>query len=244
MVSIAVQLFKAMEDEKVELHLLHKVCGSRIQYRKHCPVCHMEVDASEVVRGAELPDGRYVVVESEAAGPAPDHTIAIVSFHDLPEIDPVLYRQAYWVKPLAGAEKAYRLLAETLQDTHLVALATMALRQKFSLAVVRSMEPHVLMLHSLYFPESLREDGRDFGQGQAAISDKERDMAKMLVMQMQEPFVAANYPNEARRELLERIQAGSPQGVHAPDEAVTKEVLSLMEQLRASVEQTAHPRQA
>ncbi|AUW95448.1 Ku domain-containing protein [Sulfobacillus thermotolerans] len=238
LVAIPIQLYKAMDDDKITMHLLHVVCGSRIQYRKHCPVCDVDVQPDDVVRGVELPDGRYVILQpDEDSQTSADRTINLVSFHQLGEIDPVLYRQAYWVKPLPGGEKAYRLLTDTLQETRTVGLATMTLRQKFSLSVIRPVPPHVLMLHSLYFPESLREEGRTFGQTTAVISEKERDMAKMLVTQMQEPFVEENYPNLARRELLERIEALAPNAQPAPDARVTKEVLSLMEQLRSSVEQ-------
>lgn len=61
----------------------------------------------------------------------------------------------------------------------------------------------------------------------------------MLVKQMQEPFVPERYPNEAKRELLERIQALMPSAITPEETHTTREVMSLMEQLRASVSQTA-----
>ncbi|WP_028962982.1 Ku protein [Sulfobacillus thermosulfidooxidans] len=240
LVSIPIQVYKAMDDEKVEIHWLHKVCGSRIQYRKYCPICHVEVEPGEIVRGAPVPDGRYVVLEDQdIIQSSKDHNVTIMSFHLLDAIDPVYFRQAYWLKPLPGGHKAYRLLAETMQDTHLVALAELTLRSKPSLAVVRTFHSSTLMMHTLYFPESLREEGKNFGDVSVQISDKERDMAIMLVKQMQEPFVPERYPNEAKRELLERIQALMPSAITPEETHTTREVMSLMEQLRASVSQTA-----
>ena len=235
LVSIPIQVYKAMDDEKVEVHWLHKVCGSRIQYRKYCPVCQIEMKPGELVRGAPVPDGRYVVLEDEEPPVKADHSVTIVSFHLLDAIDPVYFRSAYWLKPMAGGHKAYRLLADTMEHTRLVALAELTLRNKPSLAVVRTFQASTLMMHTLYFPESLRGEGKTFGDIAVQISDKERDMAAMLVEQMQEPFVPERYPNEARRQLLDRIQALMPQALAPPDDHATNEVISLMEQLRASI---------
>ncbi len=235
LVSIPIQVYKAMDDEKVEIHWLHKVCGSRIQYRKYCPTCRIEVEAAELTKGAPTPDGRYVVLDEEKLETVHDHNVSIISFHLLDAIDPVYYRQAYWLKPMPGGDKAYRLLRDTMKQTNLVALAELTLRSKLSLAVVRTYEDSSLMMHTLYYPESLRQEGKRFGEIATPVSAKEQDMATMLVKHMQEPFVPEHYPNVARRELLERIQSLTPMAKEPHNYQTTEEVISLMEQLRESV---------
>ncbi|MDA8193300.1 MAG: Ku domain-containing protein [Thermaerobacter sp.] len=236
LVAIPVQVYKAMDEERVELHWVHTVCGHRIHYRKFCSQCHRDVTAEELAKSAPLPDGRYVVVPAEEPAPAAsDHTITILSFHSLTEIDPVFYRQAYWLEPGAGGRKAYRLLTGTMRAAGKVALGEMTLRSRRRMTVLRPYEETALMLHQMYFPESLRRDGAQFGQGPAAISDREREMAETLIAQMSEPFVPQNYPNAARQRLLETIAGLTPSAVRADAGKPVAEVIDLMEQLKASI---------
>lgn len=238
LVSIPVQLFKAMDDERVELHYVHKACGSRIRYQKTCPVCQVTVGADDLAKGSELPDGRFVIVPEEEPTNPTDHTITILSFHALSDIDPVFYHQSYWVKAGPGAQKAYKLLADTMQRHHKVALAEMVLRSKTSLAVVRPFPGGGLMLHRMYYPESLRREGTAFGELNVEINEREEKMAASLIDEMTEPFVPASYPNVAKARLLKTIQQLMPQAITPQAEAPSTEVLSLMEQLKASLEKS------
>lgn len=237
LVSIPIQLFKAMDEERVETHWIHKACGSRIRYQKQCSACQSPVAPGDIVKGAPLPDGRYVELPEPHDTPHSDRTITIVSFHALRDIDPVFFQKAYWLKASLGGEKAYHLLSETIAETGRVALAEMRLRQKVTLAVVRTYGEGTLMLHTMYFPESLRREGEAFGHLEVNVTDKERKMAMALIEQMDEPFVAANFPNVERQKLLEQIQALIPSVRATPDSATTGQVASLMEQLKASMAQ-------
>lgn len=236
LVSIPVALYKALDDPRVEMHYLHRPCHSRIRYQKVCPVCGVAVDAEDLVKGTPLPDGRFVVVPVEDTVTSPDHTINIVSFHELKDIDPVFYDQSYWLKPGPGGQKAYRLLADTMRDTGKVALAEMTLRSRLSLALIRTFGETALMLHRMYYPETLRQEGAHFGDIDVAISTRERDLARMLVDHMAEPFVPEHYPDEARRRLLETIQSLMPQAVTPKTvDTPNRDVLDLMQRLKASV---------
>lgn len=235
LVSIPIQVFKAMETERVTTHWIHESCKSRIQYQKYCPTCERSVPGEEVVTGAPLPDGRFVVLPpEEKAGPV-DHTITILNFPALQEIDPVFWETSYWLKPGPGGQKAYALLTRTMRELGRVALAEMVLRTRPSLAVVRPYNEETLMLHRMYYPESLRQEGSDFGAGATGPSDKELDMARTLVEHMAEPFDPAAYPNQYRLDRLRQIEELMPEA-EMPVTAPGKEVLDLMEKLKASVQ--------
>lgn len=235
LVSIPIQVFKAMESERVVTHWIHDACHTRIQYQKYCPSCERVVPAEDVVTGAPLPDGRFVILPpAEKAAPA-DHTITILSFPELREIDPVFYETSYWLRPGPGGQKAYALLTRTMNAMKRVALAEMTLRQRPSLAVVRAYNETTLMLHRMYYPESLRAEGAQFGaEGTVSLDDKELRMAETLVEHMAEPFDAALYPNEHRLARLKQIEALMPTAA-VPNTAPTQQVLDLMEKLKASV---------
>lgn len=236
LVSIPIQMFKAMESERVTTHWIHEPCRTRIQYQKFCPTCGRPVATEEVVTGAPLPDGRFVVLPPEDNTGPSDHTITIVNFPKLSEIDPVFWETSYWLKPGAGGQKAYRLLTRAMRDMERVALAEMTLRKRPSLAVVRAYNETTLMLHRMYYPESLRREGAAFGPtGGTEVPNKELAMAHTLIEHMAEPFRPEEYPNRARQERLQQIEALMPTATVSKT-APEHEVLDLMEKLKASVE--------
>lgn len=234
LVSIPIQVFKAMESERVTTHWIHEACHARIQYQKYCPTCERPVPPDEVVTGAPLPDGRFVVLPPPDKPESGDHTITIVNFPHIEDIDPVYYETAYWLKPGPGGQKAYALLIRVMQETGRVALAEMKLRSRASLAVVRAFNDSTLMLHRMYYPESLRQEGAHLGPTpKDGLAEKELLMARTLVEHMAEPFRAEDYPNAPRLERLKQIEALTP--IAPPTAAPTREVMDLMEQLKASV---------
>ena len=67
LVAIPIQLYKALSDETVEVHLVHKICSTRIQYQKRCPQCDQVVEPDDIARAAPLPDGRMVILPAKSS---------------------------------------------------------------------------------------------------------------------------------------------------------------------------------
>lgn len=237
LVAIPIQLFKAVSDESVEIHLVHKACGNRIKYQKICPYCDQRVEADDIGRAAPLPDGRMVILPSPPEPPkSSDRAVTILSFHALSEIDPVYYHQAYWVRPATGGAKAYALLADAMNTSRQVALADFTLRQHKRLAVIRPFRDQGLMLHSMHYPEALRTEGIVDPAPEMTFTAKERDLASQLLAHMQETFVPESFPNQERRDLLAHIEALVPSArMPASSLEASAEVQDLMAQLQASM---------
>ena len=243
LVSIPIQMFKAMDDEHIALHWVHAACRSRIRYQKFCPRCQRMVESDELSKAYQLADGRLVPLEAgNPAWPLPpeaeNRNIGIVAFHRLDDVDPILYRTAYWLKPAAGGSKAYRLLLDAMDASGLIAVAQMVLRTKPSLALIRPIEGSSLVLHVLYYPESLRSEGLQFGRVEAHIAPKEQELALQLVTQMTEPFDPRAYPNQTGHAFLERIRALAETVPPPTAESLPEDLLALMERLKASLEET------
>jgi DNA end-binding protein Ku len=228
LVSIPVQVYKALDSDQVTMHWVHRTCGSRIRYQKVCPVCQAAVEQADLVKATPLEDGRLVWLEDdESAGPA------------------MYFNQAYWLKPGDGGAKAYRLLWEAMEESEKVAVAQMKLRSRAQLAVIRPYHTGTLLLHSMHYPEALRSAGAHFGDVPVGEpSPKEREMALELVRQLAEPFRPEAYPNEQRAELLERIRAHAAAAVAEPEPPPNRAVVDLVAQLKASVEQARQERGA
>src|SRR5205823_11618483 len=83
------------------------------------------------------------------------HSIDIMDFVDLDEIDPVYFRKAYYLLPAEGAEKPYRLLVRALEETGKVGIAKVVIRNKQHLAALRPYEG-LLLLETMYYADEVR----------------------------------------------------------------------------------------
>lgn len=248
LVSIPVELYRAVGAERVESHWIHRGCGERVRYQKLCPACDRVLDSSDIARAAVLDDGRLVPLDDEEA-PAErrplDRAISILSFHPLADLDPVYFDQAYWLKAASGGQKAYRLLSQAMALRQQVAVARMAARERPRLSVVRPYGTGALMLHSMHWPEAVRLKGAHFGSGGPEASDREQEMALALVDHLSEPFTPAAYPDEARAALMAALAERADQGHAVAPAGPPPGLTDLVDQLRRSLEDApAVPRAA
>jgi DNA end-binding protein Ku len=65
MVSVPVKLHTATESKTIHFHLVHARDGSRIESRRICSKEGREVPYKQVVKGYEIDEDRYVVLEHE-----------------------------------------------------------------------------------------------------------------------------------------------------------------------------------
>ncbi len=244
LVNIPVKLYTATEDKDVKFNSLHKVCGTQIRYRKHCPSCDREVAQDEIVRGFPYEKGYFVTIEEEDLEAIPVKTtrqVEIVDFVDLPEIDPIYFQKSYYLEPDTGAEKPYALLRRAMQETNKVAVAKVAIRHKESLACVRVFE-RALVMETMHYPDEIRGTEKLSGiENEIELSEREMDMAIKLVDNLSEPFNPEKYEDAYRKELLDLIQRkiqGQPEAERAPAPGVGK-VIDLMEALEASLRATS-----
>ena len=53
LVNIPVELYSALSHQEISFHLLHRKCHTRLEYKRFCPKCQIEVPWEEVIRGYE-----------------------------------------------------------------------------------------------------------------------------------------------------------------------------------------------
>src|SRR5215212_2321 len=238
MVSIPVKLFGATESKDISFNLLHATCGTRLQQRRWCPTDEVDVPWNETARGYEYAKGQYVVLTDEDFERLPlpsKHTIDLSAFVEEKEIDPVFYERSYYLEPAERSEKPYALLLKALEKRNLSAVATITIRKKEQLCVLR---PHegTIMLETLYYPDEIRtERGADLST--VKVSDRELEMAFTLIDIFRKPFDPSEYHDHYREALAELIEAKleGKQVVKAPTPRDTR-VLDLADALKRSVE--------
>jgi len=246
LVAIPVRLFPATRRRDLKFNLLHRRCGSRIQYRRWCPRCEEELSTEEMVRGYEYARGQYVTLEDEeiknAAGEQTNQ-IELVSFARLPEIDPVYFDRTYHAVPQRPGRKAYALLSGALQSSERVGIGRFVLRNKPHLVSVRAGE-HNLMIETMYYPDEVVEQPEEVqkmqrGAGEGQISTSEWEMAEQLVGNLSEPFQPEQYVNDYRKRLETVIESKiEGRDIVTPPEREVGEVIDLMEALEKSLEAT------
>jgi DNA end-binding protein Ku len=250
LVSVPVGLYSATADQTIHFNQLHKGTSNRIRYKKVDEVTGEEVPNSDIVNGYDLGDGEYVVVtreELKEVAPGKSETIEISDFVDLDRIDPVHFRQTYYLAPRGkGADRAYALLRQAMHETGKVGIATLILRDKEHLVAVRPGED-VLILETMYFADEIRTPSEELDSlpQDASFAGRELEVAKKLVESLTVEWSPEDYHNTYRarvEEVIERKREGH--AVVFEKERPKSNVIDLMAALEASVARTGESRAA
>ncbi len=239
LVVIPVRIYKATENKTPSFHLLHVECNTPIRYLKWCPTCQREVMPEEIVRGVEYEKGQYVLLTEEDLSNLPEpesHSVTIMEFCNISEVDPVFFRDAFFLEPQEGSARAYFLLLQAMTESRTVAVARVALRSRETLALVRPYQDKVLALETMYWADEVRSaESLEIPTG-VEVAPQEKEMAKTLVKMMKKPFEPEKHVSAYRRQLNELVQAKlqGRQVVREPVRAPA-DVIDLMEALRRSI---------
>ncbi len=117
-----------------------------------------DLDADEVVRGYEVDKNKYVVVtdeELERLQPEKTRDIDLKQFVPADSIPPLYFERGYFLTPAANSQKAYKLLAETMEQSGLAGLATFVMRGKEYLVAIFS-DKGILRAETMRFPDEIR----------------------------------------------------------------------------------------
>jgi DNA end-binding protein Ku len=240
LVMIPVRLYAATEQKDISFRQVHRADGGRIRFRRVCSICDEEVPYEDVVKGYELPTGEMVVVDDEDLAELPLPTtkaIEVLHFAPAEQLDPILFNRSYFVEPEAPGARAYVLLRDALEQSGRIAVAQVALRQRESLATLRSRDG-VLVLETLLWPDEVRPAAFPFLEQEIEVRPQELAMASSLIDSMTSDFDADAHHDGYREALIQVIEAkiaGHELTQPAPVE-IAASPTSLADALRASLE--------
>jgi DNA end-binding protein Ku len=156
-VSVPVNLFPANKSSRAPLRMLSSV-GEPLSRKYYSEKTERDLDADEMVRGYEIEKGKYVVItdeELERLAPDKSRDIDLKRFVPEESIPPVYFERGYFLTPTPGSEKAYKLLAETMEKGGQAGLATFVMRGKEYLVAIFA-ENGILRAETMRFPDELR----------------------------------------------------------------------------------------
>ena len=192
------------------------------------------------MRGYEFSKDQYVRVSDEELKALEGETskmIDIAEFVPLAKVDPIYFEKTYYLGADKGGEKPYRLLADAMEKSGQVALATFVMRGKESLVLIRAAQGG-LMLHTMYFADEVRAF-TEVDKGESAkIKDGELDLAIKLIDGLAaEEFDPERYKDAYRERVLELLnkKAQGQELTAAPAPAQRRQVIDLMEALKESL---------
>lgn len=240
LVSVPVKLYAATESKDISFRQVHAKDGGRIKYQRICSIDGEEVAYADIAKGYETEDGEMVILDDDdmAALPASSsREISVEKFVPSEQIDPMLFEKSYYLEPEKSGAKPYALLRQALEEADRMALVTVSLRNRMSLAVLR-VRGDVIVLQTMMWPDEIRQ--ADFASVDTAeAKPAEVKMAKMLVETLAGDFEPDEYEDDYRQAVEALVQAKVEGGEvkAAPQERKTGgEVVDLLAALQRSVE--------
>jgi DNA end-binding protein Ku len=186
LVAIPVKLYSTGDSsESVRFNMMHRACGTRLQYRYYCPTDETFVERDEIAKGYEFAKGQYVLFSDEelkAVSPEPTNAIDIGEFVPLDQVDPIYFEKSYYLGPDKGGAKPYRLLAEAMKKSGQAAVARYAARGKDYLVLLRPFDQGLIMQQLRYADEIRAFSEVPVGEG--AVKASELDLALKLIDQI------------------------------------------------------------
>ena len=242
LVSVPVKLYAATESHDVSFRQVHAKDGGRIKYQRVCSIDGEEVPYSEIAKGDETEDGEMVVLTDDDFANLPttsSREIAVEKFVPSDQIDPMLFEKSYYLEPENTGVKPYALLRQALLEADRVALVTVALRQRTTVAALRvrpTDNGDVIVLQTMMWPDEIRVP--DFKVEAGEIKDSEIKMANMLVETLAGDFHPEEFSDDYASAVEEMVKAKIEGGEVERTPTSTKtsgEVVDLLAALQRSV---------
>jgi DNA end-binding protein Ku len=241
LVNVPVRLFSATENHDVQFRQVHEKDGGRIRYKRVCAIDGEEVPYSDIAKGYEAADGQMVVLTDDDMKSLPSRStkeISIEKFVPSEQIDPLLFDKSYYLEPDKTGLKPYVLLRDALEKADRMALVTVSVRSRMTLAVLR-VRDGVIVLQTLLWSDEVRTPEFESLSEETHATSKELAMASSLVDSLSGDYE----PDEFEDDYSEAVEALVASKIEGGDITTTPEakaeeteVVDLLAALQRSVD--------
>jgi DNA end-binding protein Ku len=246
LVSCPVQLQPATtRGNRIAFHNLNKATHNRIEMRPHDAESGEEIDRDRLVRGYEVDQGHFVLIEEqdlEAIETEASRTIDLATFVDRGEIDPIYLDTPYYLAPDGPvADETFRVIHAALQQRDKAGIGRVVLGNRERIVVVETRAKGML-LTTLRSADEVRPDRDYFAEIPAVQPDPDMvALATDIIKGRIGKFDPARFEDRRQAGLQKLIEAKI-----AGDEPVTPEstetrpsatVVDLMTALKRSLQE-------
>ncbi len=246
LVSCPVRLYPATSSgDRISFNQLHKTTHNRINMKPVDPELGL-VERSDLVRGYEYEDKKYIIIEDEdlaAVRIESNHTMNIEAFVDEGSVDVIYLDGPYYLAPDgAMAEETFIVLREAMRKAGKVAIARLVLSSRERVVTVGARE-NGMFVSVLRNPNEVRGTAAYFDAIPDGKPDAEMlELAERLIEQKAKTFNPKDYEDRYEVALLamikEKLKGHKPIIAAAPERG---NVVNLMDALKASLSQSKPP---
>ena len=244
LVNVPVRLYSATQDHKVHFHQFEKGTSNRIRNERVNEKTGDEVAYDDIVKGAEVDDGKYVDAHPGGAGvgrarPQLHHRHQRLrrGRGDRPDLLPEV------LLPRAGRrhrEEAVRAAGKAMEKSERIGVATFVMRGKQYLAAIRPSDG-VLVLETMHFADEVRDPAKELDNlpKQTKVAPKDLKMAVSLVESLTTKWDPKNYKDTYQDRVKKLINAKkNDREIIREDtpEETSEKVIDLVAALQASVD--------
>jgi DNA end-binding protein Ku len=246
--SCAVALYTAAStSERIAFHTINRATGHRVRREFVDRETGKPVEREDQVKGYEVGDGDYVVLEPEeieAVVPASDKTLKVDAFIACSEVDTAYLDRPYYLAPTDRvAEEVFALIREGLRGKKVAMLARTLLFRRLRTLLIRPHEAGMIA-STLNFDYEVRDAADIFRSvPELKIKGEMLDLAEHIIATKRGEFDPRAFDDRYESALAELVQA-KVEGRKLPTRKPAKPapVVDLMEALRQSAAAGAPPR--
>ncbi len=242
---VFVKLHSAVREERLQFHILHKHDHVRLRQQMICAYQKQPVPAEEQIKGFEVEEGKYIIVdpeEFEQAVPESNRMIEVHEFVKTDQIDPIFLDRVYYLEQdMAQIQgKGYVALAKAMNEMDLQGICTWTMRKRSYLGVLQA-NKKVLRLNTLRYADEIIPV-ESLGLQDLVLSEKELKIGSDLINQMTSAFEPRKFEDEHQKKLKDMIEKkarGENITVVAPRRLKPTESDQLLQVLEASLKKVA-----
>jgi DNA end-binding protein Ku len=239
-VSVPVLLYPAARSNRTSLRMLGPD-GQPLARKYFAEKTGKDLDADETVRGYEVDKNKFVIVtDEELERLAPDKTrdIDLKQFVPAGSIPPTYFERGYFLVPAAGSQKAYKLLAGTMEKSELAGIATFVMRGKEYLVAIFS-DNGILRAETMRFADELRSPSEvGLPKKKAPPKPTVKKFEKFIANKSKKQFSPTKLADKQADSLLKLVkkkQTKRANVVRVEEEASDHKVIDLVQVLKKSL---------
>ena len=239
---VAVKLHSAVREERISFHLLHANDHARLRQQMICAYDKQPVPAEEQIKGFELEDGKYVLIDPEELELTASESSRMIEVHEFvktAQIEPLFIDRVYKLEPDEKA-KGYTALVKALTEQGVAGICTWTMRKRSYLGALQ-VSGTILRLNTLRYADEV-VSAESFDLEHVPLSDKELKIGMELINQLTVPFEPAKFENEHQKKLqlmIDKKTRGEKITVLPPRHLIPTESDKLLQALEASLKKAA-----
>lgn len=206
LVSFPIRLQVAAREKPIRFHLLHKKDLSRVKEVYYCEAEDKPLKREDLVKGYEVSDNEYVVVEQaelDKIAPKTAKVMDVLQFVKADDLDPVYLDKSYHAVPDGDVTKPYALFRDAMQQRGQYAIGKVAMHNREYVVVIRP-DGNELMLHTMFFANEIQQV--EVKTGAEKFSAKELKLAGQLIDTLSGKFDATKFHDEYQENLKRLIE--------------------------------------